>query len=406
MSEDFEKATLRDLDAKGKRILVRVDYNVPIDKDGKVADDTRLVASLPTIRYLLEKGAAIILASHLGRPKGKQAPQYSLKPVATRLSRLLRLDVPLAPDCIGPAVEEQVAKLMPGQVLLLENLRFRPGEEANDPEFSDQLAKLADGYVNDAFGAAHRAHASVVGVPERIKPAVAGFLMQRELESLGRLLESPEHPFLAILGGAKVSGKVDVLESLLTKVDAVLIGGGMMFTFVKAAGGKIGKSLLEEDRIDLASRMMEQARASGVEFVVAPDCRAASSTSGGPIQVMPSNRVPDDLLGVDIGPESEQLFREKIMAARTIFWNGPMGIFETPDFAQGTDAVAQMLAEATKHGARTVIGGGDSAAALAKADLVEAVSHVSTGGGASLEFLEGKTLPGLSALDAKTGAKA
>jgi phosphoglycerate kinase len=406
MSTEFDKASLRDIDPQGKKILIRVDYNVPLGDDGEVSDDTRLVASLPTVRYLLEKGAALILFSHLGRPKGKRVEKYSLAPVARRLSRLLRTEVAMAPDCIGPEVEKMAAALQPGGVLLLENLRFHAGEEANDPGFAEGIAKLGELYVNDAFGSAHRAHASVVGVPQRVKPAVGGFLMQRELEALGPLLTNPAKPFVAVLGGAKISGKVDVLENLIPRVDGVLIGGGMMFTFVEAAGGKIGRSLLEEDRVEVARGILERARSAGLDFVIAPDCRAAASADGGPVTVAPSNAVPDDLLGADIGPESETLFREKLAGARTVFWNGPMGIFEKPDFAGGTRAVAQIMAEITTQGAITVVGGGDSAAALAAANLTEKVTHVSTGGGASLEFLEGKTLPGVAALDAGAGARA
>jgi phosphoglycerate kinase len=406
MSREFGKASLRDLDPRSKKVLVRVDYNVPLGDDGEVADDTRLVASIPTLRYLLEKGAALILFSHLGRPKGKRVEKYSLAPVARRLSRLLRTDVEMAPDCIGPEAESRAAALAPGSLLLLENLRFHPGEESNDPEFAEGIARLGDLYVNDAFGSAHRAHASVVGVPERVKPAVGGFLMQRELEALGPLLVSPEKPFYAVLGGAKVSGKVDVLENLLPRVDGVLIGGGMMFTFVKAAGGEIGRSLVEEDRLEMAAGIQQRAAASGAEFLVAPDCRAAASTEGGPTRVVGSGAIPEELLGVDIGPRSVELFRESLGSARTVLWNGPMGIFEKPEFAAGTLAIARTLAEITAQGATTVVGGGDSAAALAQAELSHSVSHVSTGGGASLELLEGKTLPGVAALDARAGATA
>jgi phosphoglycerate kinase len=405
MSLEFDKATLRDVDPQGKKALVRVDYNVPLGEDGEVADDTRLVASLPTLRYLLEKGAALILFSHLGRPKGKRVEKYSLAPVARRLSRLLRTEVEMAHDCIGPEVEKMAAALEPGGVLLLENLRFHAGEEANDADFAAAIAGLGDLYVNDAFGSAHRAHASVVGVPERAKPAVGGFLMQRELEALGPLLDNPEKPFLAVLGGAKVSGKIDVLENLIPRVDGVLIGGGMMFTFIKAVGGRIGRSLVEEDRLELAGSMLERARGAGIDFVIAPDCRTAASTEGGEVMVSPSNAVPDDLLGADIGPATEALFREKLEAARTVFWNGPMGIFEKPEFSGGTREVAETMALITANGATTIVGGGDSAAALAAAGLSEKVTHVSTGGGASLEFLEGKTLPGVAALDARTGAR-
>ena len=399
----FAKATVRDLDAAGKRVLVRVDFNVPLGPDGEVADDTRIVAALPTIRYLLEKGAAVILMSHLGRPK-KKDPGASLAPVARRLSRLLRAEVTLAPDVVGPEVTRLAEGLAPGRVLLLENLRFYPGEEANDPEFAGQLAALGQAYVNDAFGTAHRAHASTEGVPARLKPAVAGFLMQKELDALGSLLEAPARPFVAVLGGAKISGKIDVLENLLPKLDRLIIGGGMMFTFVKARGGEIGRSLVEEDRVEMARGVLAQAAERGLEVLIAPDCRVADSPQGGAVEVVAADRVPADKLGVDIGPQAESLFRERLLDARTVVWNGPMGIFEVPEFASGTLAMARSLAEATQRGAKTVIGGGDSAAAVAAAGVEAQVTHVSTGGGASLEFLEGRVLPGVAALDGRPGA--
>ena len=399
----FAKATVRDLDAAGKRVLVRVDFNVPLGPDGEVADDTRIVAALPTIRYLLEKGAAVILMSHLGRPK-KKDPGASLAPVARRLSRLLRAEVTLAPDVVGPEVTRLAEGLAPGRVLLLENLRFYPGEEANDPEFAGQLAALGQAYVNDAFGTAHRAHASTEGVPARLKPAVAGFLMQKELDALGSVLEAPARPFVAVLGGAKISGKIDVLENLLPKLDRLIIGGGMMFTFVKARGGEIGRSLVEEDRVEMARGVLAQAAERGLEVLIAPDCRAADSPKGGAVEVVAADRVPADKLGVDIGPQAERLFRERLLDARTVVWNGPMGIFEVPEFAAGTLAMARALAEATQRGAKTVIGGGDSAAAVAAAGVEAQVTHVSTGGGASLEFLEGRVLPGVAALDGRAGA--
>ena len=401
----FDKATIRDLDAAGKRVLVRVDFNVPLGPDGEVSDDTRIVAALPTIRYLLEKGAAVVLMSHLGRPK-KKDPSASLAPVARRLSRLLRDEVTLAPDVVGPEVTRLAEALPRGKVLLLENLRFYPGEEANDPEFAAQLAGLGQAYVNDAFGTAHRAHASTEGVPARLKPAVAGFLMQKELDALGSVLGTPARPFVAVLGGAKISGKIDVLENLLPKIDRLLVGGGMMFTFVKARGGAIGKSLLEADRVEMAKSFLAKAAERGVEVLVAPDCRVADSPKGGAVQVVSADRVPEDKLGVDIGPEAEKLFRDRVLDAGTVVWNGPMGIFEVPEFASGTLAMAHALAEATKRGAKTVIGGGDSAAAVAAAGVETQVTHVSTGGGASLEFLEGRVLPGVAALDRRAGGGA
>lgn len=400
----FDKATVRDLQPEGKRVLLRADFNVPLGADGDVSDDTRIVETLPTIRYLLGKGAAVVLMSHLGRPKGKPEPGATLAPVARRLARLLRMDVPLAPDVAGPESARIARGLLGGQVMLLENLRFDPGEEKNDPELAERIAALGDAYVNDAFGAAHRAHASTVGVPERLKPAVAGFLMQKELTALGALLDHPAKPFVAVLGGAKVSGKIDVLEHLLGLVDTFLIGGGMMFTFAQAGGGAIGRSLLEADRVETARQFLERAREKGVRVIVAPDCRAAASPQGGQTRVVPSGAVPADLLGVDIGPESEESFRAEILAAKTVLWNGPMGIFEVPGFAQGTLAVARALADATRRGAHTVVGGGDSVAAVVQAGVAQNITHVSTGGGASLEFLEGKTLPGVQVLDARVGA--
>jgi phosphoglycerate kinase len=400
----FDKATVRDLEVEGKRVLLRADFNVPLGADGDVSDDTRIVETLPTIRYLLSKGARVIAMSHLGRPKGKPEPKASLAPVARRLSRLLRMDVPLAPDVAGAESVRLAQALAPGQMMLLENLRFDPGEEKNDPALAQRIAALGDAYVNDAFGAAHRAHASTVGVPERLKPAVAGFLMQKELTALGALLDHPAKPFVAVIGGAKVSGKIDVLEHLLGLVDTFLIGGGMMFTFVKAQGGSIGRSLLEADRVEAAAHFLERAREKGVRVLVAPDCRAASSPQGGETTIVPANRVPDDLLGVDIGPDSEERFRAELLGAKTVLWNGPMGIFEVPGFAAGTLAVAHALADATKRGAHTVVGGGDSVAAVVQAGVAQNITHVSTGGGASLEFLEGKTLPGVQVLDQRVGA--
>ncbi|HEV8480035.1 MAG TPA: phosphoglycerate kinase [Candidatus Eisenbacteria bacterium] len=400
----FDKATVRDLEVEGKRVLLRADFNVPLGSEGDVADDTRIVETLPTIRYLLSKGAAVIAMSHLGRPKGKPEPGASLAPVARRLARLTRMDVPMAPDVGGPESARLAKALGPGQLMLLENLRFDPGEEKNDPGLAARLAALGDAYVNDAFGAAHRAHASTVGVPERLKPAVAGFLMQKELTALGSLLDQPAHPFVAVIGGAKVSGKIDVLEHLLGLVDTFLIGGGMMFTFVKAQGGAIGRSLLEADRLEAATRFIARAREKGVKVIVAPDCRAAASPEGGETRVVPASAVPDDLLGVDIGPEAEERFRAELLGARTALWNGPMGIFEVPGFAAGTLAVARALADATQRGAHTVVGGGDSVAAVHEAGVGVRITHVSTGGGASLEFLEGKTLPGVRVLDARVQA--
>ena len=390
---------LKDLQPAGRRVLVRVDFNVPV-KDGQVSDDTRIVAALPTIRYLLEKRARVILMSHLGRPKGGPDTKYSLKPVAARLERLLRQPVVFAPDCVGPEVEALARALQDGQVLLLENLRFHAEEEANDAAFSQRLAVLGEMYVNDAFGTAHRAHASTEGVTHFLRPAVAGFLMQKELDYLGRALESPQRPFVAVLGGAKISGKIDVLTHLLGKVDRLLVGGAMMFTFLKAQGRPTGRSLVEDDRLDMAKAVLEQAKARGVDLVLPVDCVASTAADGSaPGRVVPIDGLGSEEMGVDIGPESVKLFAAKLRDAKTVVWNGPMGIFEVPAFAEGTLGVARALADLTGRGAVTIVGGGDSVAAVQQAGLAEKFSHLSTGGGASLEFLEGKVLPGVAALD-------
>ncbi len=399
------KLTVRDLELKGKRVLMRVDFNVPLEGED-VRDDTRIRAALPTIRYVLERGGKLILMSHLGRPKGKVVPELSLKPVAGRLSELLGKPVRMAPDCVGPEVEKMVDELKEGDVLLLENLRFHPEEEKNDPEFSKKLAALGDLYVNDAFGTAHRAHASTEGVTHYFSQCAAGFLMEKELEFLGMVLEDPKRPFVAILGGAKVSDKIGVIRNLLGRVDALLIGGGMSYTFFKAKGWEVGKSLLEEDKVSLASELMEEAERKGVRLVlpvdnVVTDFLDFEGRKYGKTQVVLSDRIPSGWEGVDIGPETVRKFREEVLGARTVFWNGPMGVFEIDEFAKGTEEVAKALAEATEKGAVTVVGGGDSAAAVRKAGLEEKVSHVSTGGGASLEFVEGRELPGVKALTDK-----
>ncbi len=390
---------VKDLQPAGRRVLVRVDFNVPV-KDGEVGDDTRIVAALPTIRYLLEKRARVVLMSHLGRPKGGPEPRYSMKPVATRLEALLRQPVAFAPDCVGPEVEAMAQALKDGEVLLLENLRFHPEEEKNDPGFAQRLAALGEMYVNDAFGTAHRAHASTEGVTRFLRPAVAGFLMDKELAYLGRALEDPKRPFVAVLGGAKISGKIDVMTSLLGKVDRLLVGGAMMFTFLKAQGRPVGRSLVEDDRLDMAKSVLEQARARNVELVLPVDCVASTAPDGSvPGRAVALDALGADEMGVDVGPETVRLFARKLADARTVVWNGPMGIFEVPAFAAGTLGMARAMADLTAKGAVTVVGGGDSVAAVQEAGLTEKFTHLSTGGGASLEFLEGKVLPGVAALD-------
>jgi phosphoglycerate kinase len=395
----FDKKTLRDLAPAGRRVLVRVDFNVPI-QDGEVSDDTRLVATIPTIRYLLQKSARVILMSHLGRPKGGPDPRYSLAPVARRLERLLRAPVTFASDCVGPEADAAARSLADGQVLLLENLRFHPEEEKNDAGFAGSLASLGEMYVNDAFGSAHRAHASTEGVPRVLEPAVAGFLMEKELEYLGKALDRPARPFVAILGGAKISGKIEVITALLGKVDRLLIGGAMMFTFLRAQGRDTGRSLVEEDRVEVARAVLEQAASRGVELLLPVDCVVSTAADGSaPGRAAPLDQIGASEMGVDIGPDTVRQFEERLRDAKTVFWNGPMGVFEVPAFAVGTLAVARALADATTRGATTVVGGGDSAAAVQQAGVAERLSHLSTGGGASLEFLEGKSLPGVEALD-------
>jgi len=393
------KKGLRDLRPAGKRVLMRVDFNVPL-RDGKVKNDSRITAALPSIRYLLEKGARLVLMSHLGRPKGKPAPEFSLEPVAARLAELLQTPVAFTADCVGPQAEEAARGLADGQVLLLENLRFHPEEEKNDPAFAQRLARLGEMYVNDAFGSAHRAHASTEAVAKLLHPAVAGFLMDQELEYLGRALEQPQRPFVAILGGAKISGKIEVIGALLGRVNRLLIGGAMMFTFLRAQGKATGQSLVEEDHLGTARSLLEQAGARGVDLVLPVDCVVSTATDGS----APGTPVAiDDLraeqIGVDIGPQSVRLFAEKLRGAKTVFWNGPMGIFEVPAFAAGTTGVARAVADAGASGAVTVVGGGDSVAAVEQSGLAGKFTHLSTGGGASLEFLEGKELPGVAALD-------
>jgi phosphoglycerate kinase len=385
------RKALQDLNVAGKRVLVRVDFNVPLSPAGEVADDTRIRGALPTIRHLIGQGARVILMSHLGRPKGERRADLTLAPVARRLGALLGFDVPLAPDCIGPEVERAVTDLAPGRVLLLENLRFHKAETDNDPTFARALARLADVYVNDAFGTAHRAHASTAGVAEFVAQKAAGFLLEKEARYLGDLLAAPRPPFVALLGGAKVSGKIDVIENLLPRVDRLLIGGAMMFTFWRAQGLATGASLVEEDRVDVARGVLARARELGKELLLPSDCVVTADLAGGaPGKVVAAGALGAGDVGVDIGPASRKRFAEKIADARTIFWNGPMGVFEKEPYAAGTLAMARAV---------SVVGGGDSVAAVQKMGLADRISHVSTGGGAALEFLEGKTLPGLSALE-------
>ena len=395
---DDHKKGLQHVDPAGKRVLVRVDFNVPI-KNGEVGDDTRIVAALPTIRYLVEKHARVILVSHLGRPDGKPEPKYSLRPVATRLERLLRMPVAFANDCIGPEAERAAQALKDGEVLVLENLRFHPEEEENEPNFARKLATLGEIYVSDAFGTAHRAHASTEGVPRMLKPAVAGFLIHQELQYLGKALDQPVRPFVAVLGGAKISGKIDVITHLLGKVDRLLVGGAMMFTFLRAQGKPTGRSLVEADRIDMAKTVLEQAASRKVELVLPVDCVASKAADGtAPGRPTALDGLAEDEMGVDIGPESVKLFAAKLKDAKTVLWNGPMGIFEVPAFAAGTIAVAKTLADVAQRGATVVVGGGDSVAAVQQTGLGEKFTHLSTGGGASLEFLSGDPLPGVVSL--------
>lgn len=390
-----QKQTVRDIDVQGKRVFVRVDFNVPLDKTLHITDDTRIRASLPTIRYLLDHGAAVILASHLGRPKGKVVESMRLRPAAERLGELLGRPVKTASDCIGPDVERLALQLQPGQVLVLENLRFHPEEEANDPEYARRLASLADVYVDDAFGSAHRAHASTEGMTRHL-PSVAGLLMERELQVLGGALEHPEHPFVVIIGGAKISSKIDVLTNLLEVADSFLIGGGMANTLLKARGTDVAASLVENDKLDVARSFMDEADRRGravhlpVDAVVAPAVQA-----GVEIRTVPVNAIPEGWSIVDIGPETVERFGAVIEGARTVLWNGPMGVFEIEAFATGTRAIATLLARSE---ATTIVGGGDSVAAVEQAGVSGQMTHISTGGGASLEFLEGRVLPGVAAL--------
>lgn len=396
----MKKLSIDNVDLKGKKVLVRVDFNVPLDENLKITDDIRITSALPTIKKIISEGGTTILMSHLGRPKGGPNPKYSLKPVAIRLGELLEMDVKFAPDCIGDQVKTIVNSLKGGEVLLLENLRFHPEEEKNDPAFAKQLAELGDVYINDAFGSAHRAHASTEGVTKFIKKCASGYLMQKELDYLGGALANPVRPFTAILGGSKISGKIDVIDNLLPKVDYLLIGGGMAYTFYKAMGYEIGTSLLEAEKLDLAKDALEKFKKSNAKVLLPKDnLVAAEFKNESPSSIVDADKIPADKMGLDIGPKTIEEFKNVILASKTIVWNGPLGVFEFDNFAAGTNEIAKALAEATSKGAVTIIGGGDSAAAISKAGLDDKVSHVSTGGGASLEFLEGKILPGVAALN-------
>jgi len=395
----MDKLTIKDLDLRGKRVFIRVDFNVPL-KDGVVTDDTRIRETLPTLKLAMEKGGRLVVASHLGRPRGGPDPKYSLQPAAKKLEELLGRPVAFGLDCVGPGVEAQSKALIDGEVLVLENVRFHPEEEKNDEAFSRQLAALCDGvFVCDAFGSAHRAHASVVGITRFVQQAAAGLLMEKELAYLGKALSNPARPFVAILGGAKVSDKIEVVENLLKVADALLIGGGMAYTFLKAQGVPIGKSLVENDKLELAKKLLAEAKASGrklllpVDHVTAPEFKADAPATIGEV-----NATPEDQMGLDIGPKTIAAYNAEIAKARTIVWNGPMGVFEMPAFAKGTLEVAKAVAAATGAGAISIVGGGDSVAAVHQSGVADKISHISTGGGASLEFLGGRKLPGVEAL--------
>ncbi len=389
----MRKKTIRDIDVAGRRVFVRVDFNVPLDR-GRITDDRRIVAALPTLTYLLDRGAALILASHLGRPKGPD-PALRMDPIAARLGELLGRPVRKLPDCIGPDVAAVVHAMLPGDVVLLENVRFHPEEEANDPAFARALAALADVYVNDAFGTAHRAHASTAGIAAFL-PAVAGLLMERELEVLGKVLDRPTPPLVVILGGKKVGDKIGVIRNLLRSAQTMLIGGGMCYTFLRAAGGRIGSSLCEEDKLGLARDLMDEARRRGAEVLLPVDILAVQRVvADAPVQTVDARAIPDGWIGVDIGPRTVAAFGTPVAGAGTVVWNGPMGVFEIPPFAGGTRAIARAVAESR---AESVVGGGDTAAAVEQFGYAEKITHISTGGGASLEFMEGKTLPGVAVL--------
>ena len=399
--------TLDDLDLpnlRGRRVFLRVDFNVPLSETHQVLDATRLEEAIPTIRELTAAGGILLLASHLGRPKGQRDPRYTLRPVAGKLAELLGQAVRFAGDCVGEEVEKGVREMAPGEVVLLENLRFHPGEEKNEPSFAEQLAALAEVYVDDAFGAAHRAHASVVGVPERLRARAAGRLLEREVKALGRLLGEPERPFAALLGGAKIEGKIDTLENLLPRLDVLLLGGGMANTFLAAQGYELGGSLFEPDRVDLAKEILERARGQGIEVLLPRDLVVTDDLANPQrIETVPADRIPAGTKAVDVGPETRAAFAAAIGRARTLFWNGPLGVFEKPPFDAGTRAVAQALASCPGF---SVIGGGETVAAVHQTGVAGRIGHFSTGGGASLEFLAGKTLPGVAVLEKRSEQQA
>lgn len=395
----MNKKNLEDLQLSGKKVLVRVDFNVPLDKDRSITDDNRIRAALPTIRYLLDQNAKVILMSHLGRPSGTGFEEaYSMAPVAKRLGELLNMEIKLAKDVIGESAKALVEDIKEGEIVLLENVRFHKEEKKNDPEFAKALASFGEVYINDAFGTAHRAHASTEGVAHHL-PSAAGYLLQKELEILGKALDNPDRPFVAILGGAKVSDKIGVIKNLIQKVDTLIIGGGMAYTFFKAKGYEVGKSLLEEDKVELASELIKEAEEKGVKLFLPVDTVVAKEfKADAEHKVVPSDQIPSGWMGLDIGPESRKQFGEAIVNARLVVWNGPMGVFEMPAFAKGTEAIADYMSQCN---GTTIIGGGDSAAAVKQLGYADKMTHISTGGGASLEFLEGKVLPGVAALDEK-----
>jgi phosphoglycerate kinase len=399
------KLSIRDLNLKGRRVFMRVDYNVPLNGAGAITDDTRIRASLPTIRYAIEHGARLILASHLGRPKGKVNPKYTMKPAAVRLSELLGKPVEFAADCIGAEAPQKAASLKDGEVLVLENLRFYPDEEKNVPEFAQKLAGLAELYIDDAFGSAHRAHASVEGITHFLQPAAAGLLMEKEVSSLSKATEHPEHPYVVIVGGAKVSDKIEFLQNLAQLADTILIGGAMAYTFLKAPRIQVGKSLVEGDKLDVARDLLRSAEHRGTKLLLPTDHVVAEKLEAGAPYAISTGSIPEDKLGVDIGPATRAAYAKEINNAKLMVWNGPMGVFEIPEFAEGTLAIAHAVAKATKSGAFSIVGGGDSVAAVAQAGVTEEISHISTGGGASLEFLSGIKLPGVEALTEKPEAK-